>query len=94
MQHMIAHGGNSPTKLFSNLITSSIFFPHQYKYNDPIPEVYFLSSLAPYWQVLTKYDDRKFIWSLYGLQGQLAQAMWLYSVSSNQKETYLDVKMQ
>ncbi|PAV18000.1 alpha beta-hydrolase [Pyrrhoderma noxium] len=45
MQHMIAHGGNSPTKLFSNLITSSIFFPHQYKYNDPIPEKIYLESL-------------------------------------------------
>ena len=40
---MVAHGGHSPRKLFSNAITSSIFLPSQYNYDDPIPEVMHLS---------------------------------------------------
>ncbi|PAV17978.1 cephalosporin esterase [Pyrrhoderma noxium] len=38
IQHMVAHGGHSSKKLFSNAITSSIFLPSQYNYDDPIPE--------------------------------------------------------
>ncbi|PAV17979.1 cephalosporin esterase [Pyrrhoderma noxium] len=38
VQHMVAYGGHSPRKLFSNAITSSIFLPSQYNYDDPASE--------------------------------------------------------
>jgi hypothetical protein len=38
-QHMIAHGGSTNPPLFKRAITSSLFLPSQYNYNDRIPEV-------------------------------------------------------
>ncbi|KAG1856283.1 Alpha/Beta hydrolase protein [Suillus tomentosus] len=39
IQHVVAHGGNTHPPLFRAAITSSTFFPSQYNYNDPIPEL-------------------------------------------------------
>ncbi|KAG2365256.1 Alpha/Beta hydrolase protein [Suillus spraguei] len=39
LQHIIAHGGNTQPPLFKNAMTSSIFLPSQYNYNDRIPEM-------------------------------------------------------
>jgi hypothetical protein len=39
LQHVIANGGNTTPPLFRGAITSSIYLPSQYAYNDRIPEV-------------------------------------------------------
>lgn len=39
LQHIVAHGGNTQPPLFRAGISSSMFLPSQYKYNDPIPGV-------------------------------------------------------
>ncbi|KAG1895878.1 Alpha/Beta hydrolase protein [Suillus fuscotomentosus] len=39
IQHVVAHGGNTQPPLFRAAMTSSTFFPSQYNYNDPIPEI-------------------------------------------------------
>ncbi|KAI0347662.1 cephalosporin esterase [Trametopsis cervina] len=38
LQHMIAHGGNTQPPLFKGAISSSLFVPSQYNFDDPIPE--------------------------------------------------------
>ncbi|KAI0685456.1 cephalosporin esterase [Cytidiella melzeri] len=38
VQHMVAHGGNTQPPLFKGAISSSLFFPSQYNFNDTIPE--------------------------------------------------------
>ena len=39
MQHMIADGGDTQPPLFRAGISSSLFMPPQFKFDDPIPEV-------------------------------------------------------
>jgi cholinesterase len=39
--HMIANGGNTRPPLFKSAITSSLYVPSQYHFNDPVPEVRF-----------------------------------------------------
>ncbi|KAF7328399.1 Carboxylic ester hydrolase [Mycena venus] len=39
LQHIIANNGKTTPKLFRGAITSSLFLPSQYNYNDRIPEV-------------------------------------------------------
>ncbi|KAF8177596.1 Alpha/Beta hydrolase protein [Pholiota molesta] len=41
LQHVIANGGNTTPPLFRGAITSSIYLPSQYAYNDRIPELLF-----------------------------------------------------
>ncbi|KAL5536969.1 hypothetical protein ACEPAF_792 [Sanghuangporus sanghuang] len=38
LQHMIAHGGNTEPPLFHAAMTSSMFLPSQYYYDDAVPE--------------------------------------------------------
>ncbi|KAI0782412.1 cephalosporin esterase [Irpex lacteus] len=38
LQHMIAHSGNTQPPLFKGAISSSLFVPSQYRFNDRIPE--------------------------------------------------------
>ncbi|TEB24773.1 alpha beta-hydrolase [Coprinellus micaceus] len=38
LQQLIANGGQTSPPLFDSAILSSIYYPPQYKYNDPVPE--------------------------------------------------------
>lgn len=46
LQHIVANNGKTIPQLFRGAITSSLFLPSQYNYNDRIPEVSDL--LSPY----------------------------------------------
>lgn len=39
LQQMVAHGGNTQPPLFRAGMTSSVFLPPQFKFNDEVPEV-------------------------------------------------------
>ena len=38
LQQLVANGGETRPPLFNSAILSSIYYPPQYNYNDPIPE--------------------------------------------------------
>ncbi|KAF9532671.1 Alpha/Beta hydrolase protein [Crepidotus variabilis] len=41
LQHAVANGGKTNPPLFRNAVSSSMFYPPQYKFNDPLPEALF-----------------------------------------------------
>ncbi|KAJ6577853.1 Alpha/Beta hydrolase protein [Mycena capillaripes] len=46
LQHIVANDGQTEPQLFRGAITSSIFLPSQYQYNDRVPELLFSEVLA------------------------------------------------